>query len=103
MVDNGYILANGQFDDAKVAAGPNGSLGALYFAPDSFAFGAYIAQVWNENNPRIVPNANQLTVTAAAAVNGSAVTISGNAAPHRARRGWRERRSDRRVHHQGLG
>ncbi len=28
MIDNGYILASGQFDDAKVAAGPNGALAA---------------------------------------------------------------------------
>ena len=81
LVDNGYYLANGQFDDAKVAAGPNGSLGVLYFAPDAFSLTAYLAQTWNENNPRIVPNAIVLTVTAAAAVNGTAVTISGNAAP----------------------
>ncbi len=81
MINDGYILANGQFDDAKVAAGPNGALGALYFAPDAFSLPAYLAETWNENNPRIVPNAVVFTVSAAASVNGANVTISGAATP----------------------
>lgn len=81
MIDNGYILPNGQFDDAKVAAEPNGALGALYFAPDSFSLPAYLAQVWNDNNPRIVPNVTPLSVTASASVTNTTVTISGEASP----------------------
>ncbi len=81
MIDNGYIKADGQFDDAKVAAEPNGALGALYFAPDAFSLTAYLAQTWSDNNPRIVPNVAAFTVTAAASVSGNTVTVSGTATP----------------------
>jgi poly(hydroxyalkanoate) depolymerase family esterase len=81
MVDNGYIKSDGQFDDAKVAAEPNGALGALYFAPDAFSLPAFLAKTWSENNPRIVANVTPLSVTAAAAVSGTTVTVSGGATP----------------------
>ncbi len=81
LVDNGYYTSDGQFDDAKVAAAANGALGVLYFAPDSFSLPAYLAQTWNDNNPRIQPNVTPLAVTASAAVAGTTVTISGQVTP----------------------
>jgi poly(hydroxyalkanoate) depolymerase family esterase len=53
LVSNGYVLSSGQFDLDAVNAAPNGALGILFFANDSFSFAMYLADFVNQNNPRL--------------------------------------------------
>jgi poly(hydroxyalkanoate) depolymerase family esterase len=53
LIDNGYIQADGQFDLGKLENAPNGTIGAVYFAHDSFDFPMYFVDFLSANNPRL--------------------------------------------------
>ncbi len=82
LIANGYVKADGFYDDAKMATAANGTLGSIFFANDAFDLPMYVAELWAENNPRltvVTPPATNPVVSAQAAVNAGAtkVTLTG--------------------------
>jgi poly(hydroxyalkanoate) depolymerase family esterase len=82
LVDGGYIDSTGQFDIEKVNAAPNGTLGGVFFARDSFDFPMFFVDYLAANNPRLPASPSSVvTVSAQAEPNaaGTSTVVSGTA------------------------
>jgi poly(hydroxyalkanoate) depolymerase family esterase len=84
LVSAGYITSDGSFDTTKLKSAPNGEIGVIYFNQLAMDFPMFAAQLWDDNNPRIVPNVVQTPpqVTASATWDAARkkLTVSGTAA-----------------------
>ncbi|MBI5549763.1 MAG: hypothetical protein HY901_38235 [Deltaproteobacteria bacterium] len=83
LIAGSYITANGDFDINKLNAAPNGQVGVIYFNTMAMDYPMFVAQLWDDNNPRIVPNIAQTppTLTASASYDSAStrLTVSGTA------------------------
>jgi poly(hydroxyalkanoate) depolymerase family esterase len=53
LVSEGYMTAHAEVDEVKSASAPSGTFGVGFFGDDTFNFAAYLAQYFNDNNPRL--------------------------------------------------